>query len=103
MKSFPEGVQPYKRTDVFTEDTVPAKLQNRHNTKAGTWAKIVVLEGSLRYRILSDPPEEHTLSPEHPGVVEPTTPHEVAPLGPVRFFVEFYRIPGDNNPGEPLA
>jgi hypothetical protein len=31
------------------------------------------------------------LSPDTPGVVEPEVPHEVEPLGGVRFFVEFLR------------
>ena len=33
------------------------------------------------------------LTPERPGVVEPEVAHEVEPLGPVRFLVEFLRSP----------
>ena len=66
-------------------------LRRRHTTKAGVWGRICVLEGSLRYRILEPVREEHLLSAERPGIVEPEVPHEVEPLGPVRFFVEFLR------------
>jgi tellurite resistance-related uncharacterized protein len=52
-----------------------------------------VLAGSLRYRILGPEPEEHLLSPERVGIVEPERLHEVEPLGEVRFFVEFLRRP----------
>jgi hypothetical protein len=52
-----------------------------------------VLSGSLRYRILGPDPEEHILSPERVGVVEPEVPHEVEPLGEVRFYVEFLGQP----------
>jgi tellurite resistance-related uncharacterized protein len=77
---------------VFTEETIPPGLLHAHRTKPGTWALIRVLEGRLLYRVL-DPPGERVLDPAGaPGVVEPGVPHEVAPLGPVRFLVEFHRM-----------
>jgi tellurite resistance-related uncharacterized protein len=91
VKTLPPDVSPYQRTREFTESTVPDGLRRRHTTKPGTWARIHVLEGSLRYRILEPAVEEHVLSPERFGVVEPEVPHEVEPLGAVRFFVEFLR------------
>jgi tellurite resistance-related uncharacterized protein len=99
--ALPAGVQPYKRTAVFTEATVPAALLRAHATKAGAWGMIHVLEGRLAYRI-ADPrraSSERILTPEgEPGVVEPTILHEVEPLGPVQFFVEFHRRdPADEN------
>ena len=62
-----------------------------HRTKAGTWGKIVVLEGRLRYRILEPEVVDLDLSPGTFGVVEPGVTHEVLPMGDVRFYVEFYR------------
>ena len=78
-------------TSVFSEGTIPANLRRAHRTKAGTWAKIVVLEGRLRYRTLEPDIEEIELSPGRPGIVELEVPHEVEPPGPVRFRVDFYR------------
>ena len=49
MKALPEGVARYGGTSVFSEGSIPANLRRAHRTKAGTWAKIVVLEGRLRY------------------------------------------------------
>ena len=94
MKSLPAEVRAYQRTSEFSETTVPAGLTRRHTTKPGVWGRIVVLEGSLRYRILEPEVEEHVLSPECDGVVEPEVAHEVEPLGRVRFLVEFLREPG---------
>ena len=51
MVTLPPGVQPYRRTDVFTELTVPVALLKAHTTKEGAWALIHVLEGRLAYRI----------------------------------------------------
>lgn len=91
MKNLPNDVVSYKRTPEFSEDSVPKGLLNAHQTKAGTWGKIVVLEGALRYRILEPETEVTDLTPDRYGVVEPTVLHDVEPLGSVRFFVEFYR------------
>jgi len=90
----PDGLEPYRRTAVFTEANVPAALLRDHDTKAGTWGLIHVLSGRLRYRI-TDPrraPAETLLTPETPpGVVEPTIVHHVEPVGAVTFQVEFLR------------
>ena len=91
MKSLPTNVVPYQRTKEFTESTVPAGLLRRHDTKAGVWGRIHVLEGTLTYRILEPAVEENVLSPGIDGIVEPQVPHEVEPVGRVRFFVEFLR------------
>ncbi|NND69704.1 MAG: DUF1971 domain-containing protein [Halioglobus sp.] len=91
MKALPPELSKYKQTPEFDETSVPAGLLKAHQTKAGTWGKIVVLSGSLRYRILEPEVEEVVLSAGHYGVVEPTVLHEVAPIGEVSFYVEFYR------------
>lgn len=94
--ALPPGLEPYARTATFTETTIPAGLLKAHTTKAGAWGLIHVLEGRLAYRIL-DPrraSSETILTPDTaPGIVEPTIAHEVAPLGSVRFYVEFHRLP----------
>ena len=87
----PEGVARYGGTPEFSEGSIPANLLRSHRTKAGTWAKIVVLEGRLLYRILEPEVEEIELSPERPGIVEPDVAHEVEPAGRVRFRVDFWR------------
>jgi tellurite resistance-related uncharacterized protein len=81
----------YRRTPEFSESTIPAALRRHHATKAGVWARIHVIEGSLRYRILEPAGSEYILTPERPGVVEPEVPHEVEAIGGVRFYVEFLR------------
>jgi tellurite resistance-related uncharacterized protein len=94
----PANLVPYRRTAEFTETTVPAGLLRAHSTKPGAWGLIHVLEGRLAYRItdLRRPKSETILNPDgEPGVVEPGILHEVEPLGPVRFYVEFLRAPDE--------
>ncbi len=91
MKALPEQVAPYKKTPEFTEHTIPAGLLNDHQTKEGTWGKIIILEGTLEYTILEPELEVIELTAVNHGVVEPTILHRVKPLGQVRFYVEFQR------------
>jgi len=87
----------YKQTADFTETTVPDGLRRDHTTRAGVWARIVVLEGTLRYRVESLG-LTRDLSPSAPGIVLPEVPHSVEPLGAVRFRVEFYAAPAAPEP-----
>lgn len=82
----------YRHTPVFTETTMPAALRADHTTRAGVWAKIIVLEGRLRYRV-DGLDVTKTLSPDEVGIVLPEVVHHVEPLGPVQFRVEFYAAP----------
>ncbi len=91
LKTLPAKLQFQRATPVFTEETVPSGLRTAHRTKAGTWGRIIVLEGRLLYRIHTLPAEEHILDADTPGVVEPEVEHEVAPLGKSRFRVEFFQ------------
>ncbi len=91
METLPDGVSRYAESPVFSEASIPANLRRAHRTRAGTWAKIVVLEGRLLCRVLEPEIREAELSPGTPGVVGPGVPHEVAPAGEVRFLLEFYR------------
>ena len=91
MKVFPDNLESYKRTPEFTETTVPPALKTSHRTKEGSWAEIVVLDGEILYRILEPYLEETILSRSKHGVVEPMIKHEVEVVGPVRFYVQFFR------------
>jgi tellurite resistance-related uncharacterized protein len=82
-------VQPYRSTPIFDEASLPVALRSRHNTKAGVWGVIRVIEGRLKLRYL-DPPSERILDSGSPGLILPQQPHEVEPLGPMRMQVDFY-------------
>jgi tellurite resistance-related uncharacterized protein len=91
MKTIPKALALYKTTPVYDQTSVPKGLLRAHNTKEGSWGKIIIEEGSLLYRILEPEFEEITLTPETVGVAEPVFKHEVELVGKVRFYVEFYK------------
>ena len=88
---WPDGLVPYRRTPEFDEATIPAGLRSEHATKRGTWARIHVMSGALRYRVGAPIHRSLRIEPSSSGVIVPDVPHRVESEGPVRFFVEFWR------------
>jgi tellurite resistance-related uncharacterized protein len=86
----PDDLVAYSQSPVFTQDTIPSALLKAHETKRGVWALVHVLDGRLRYRVHA-PRSETTLTPDMVGVIEPDAVHSVEPIGPVRFYLEFFR------------
>ena len=82
---------PYSKTAVFDENTFPAALQARHDLKAGTWAKLHVVEGRIHFVYLEPKVERRTLASGEVQIVPPQVPHRVELDGPVRLFLEFYK------------
>ncbi|MCE7902265.1 MAG: DUF1971 domain-containing protein [Gammaproteobacteria bacterium PRO9] len=90
MEAIPDTVVRYQSTKVWDEESVSEAFLAPHCTKRGVWAKIIVLEGTIRY--FNDDTKQITeLHPERPGIVPPRERHFIRPVGKVRFFIEFYR------------
>lgn len=90
-----EELRCYQELPVWTKSSLPAGFGKKHNTKVGTWGKIRVLQGRLRYESLD---EEGSLlssvvwdpSSEIP-LIEPQAWHRVEPLSEdLRMQVSFY-------------
>jgi tellurite resistance-related uncharacterized protein len=85
----PEAVAAYKRTRLFTPETLPQALQQNHSTKEGVWGLIVIESGAVRYTREGHPAT--VLRVGDRGVILPTEPHAVAFTEDGAFYVEFYR------------
>ncbi|HFR3702487.1 TPA: SAM-dependent methyltransferase TehB [Streptococcus suis] len=91
---------PYKRMPIWNQETVPQHFLTKHNTKVGTWAKIKVLKGQLKFEPISDLNEilgEFVYGPtDEIPFVEPQTWHRVTLLtDDTEFFLEFFCQPED--------
>ncbi|MDG6881636.1 Tellurite resistance protein TehB homolog [Phocoenobacter uteri] len=71
----------YKIMPVWNKDSLPKMFQEQHNTKEGTWAKLTVLKGELKFYELTENGEEVKsviLSPENQAdFVPPQQWHKV--------------------------
>ena len=90
MISLPDSVSAYRRTPVFTAATVPAGLLRDHQTAAGVWGLLHVLEGSVFLRWAGEDVEAE-IRPGEPWVIPPQTLHAVRLSEEAAFQVEFWR------------
>lgn len=81
---------PYKITQVWDQDTLPAALRGEHSTKAGTWGVLRVLEGEVRL-IFRDATAPVRVAPGAPALIPPEAVHHVELDGPMKLQVEFHR------------
>ena len=99
----PEKLIAYKRMPLWTTDTMPEAVQRKHNTKVGTWGKITVLKGKLKFVELTEDGEEvasyiFEAGADNP-MVQPQAWHRVEALtDDVEWFLEFYCEPKDYFP-----
>jgi tellurite resistance protein tehB len=102
-KRMPEKLIAYKRMPLWTKDTMPEAVQRKHNTKVGTWGKITVLKGKLKFVELTEDGEEvasyiFEAGADNP-MVQPQAWHRVEALtDDVEWFLEFYCEPKDYFP-----
>jgi len=91
MPQLPSAASVYKRTPVFTEQTMPAALLSEHRTQEGVWGRIVVTDGNLVYIINEPRSQQWVLRPGIQGIIAPAQRHHIRPQGLVKFQIEFLK------------
>ncbi|MEM8981832.1 MAG: SAM-dependent methyltransferase TehB [Pseudomonadota bacterium] len=73
----------FKTLPVWTAATLPTDLQTKHNTPAGTWARLTILAGELTFFELDENGHalsEQMFSPDRqPVMIEPQVWHRIEP------------------------
>jgi tellurite resistance-related uncharacterized protein len=77
---------------------MPVGLLRAHRIARGMWGRIVVRHGRLNFRARTEPALEIVVNPDSIQAIPPEVEHEVRPLGPVRFSIDFLSIP-ERDPG----
>lgn len=85
----------YKRMPIWTKDSLPQMFQEKHNTKVGTWGKLTILKGALKFYVLTEEGEivsEHIFTTENQApLVEPQLWHKVEALSDdLECYLEFH-------------
>lgn len=85
----------YKKMPTWTKQSLPEMFQQKHNTKAGTWAKLTVLKGQLKFYSLNEDgkilAEQIFSAGDDTPFVEPQAWHKVEPISDdLECYLEFY-------------
>ncbi|MCK3654640.1 tellurite resistance methyltransferase TehB [Pasteurellaceae bacterium Macca] len=74
----------YKQMPVWTANSLPMMFREKHNTKVGTWAKLTILKGALKYYELDEKGEvisEHCFDIDNqPPMIAPQVWHKITAL-----------------------
>ena len=87
----PEVLAVVRTTESWDEQTMPAGLRRAHRLAAGSWGRLRVEQGGLRFRAQTHPPLDVIVGANATQAIPPEVEHEVEPRGSVRFFIEFLR------------
>ncbi len=95
VDELPEDAVFVRVTPDFDEHTVPAGLRSAHRVADGVWGRLVVRAGALGLVFEDNAHEHHVVAAGGTKVLPPGARHHVELIGPVRFAIEFHRIPSD--------
>lgn len=90
----------YKRMPVWHRDSLPGPFLQHHNTKAGTWAQLRVLKGSLTFALMTEDgetTESFDFSVDRqPPLIEPQQWHRIVSVSDdIECQLEFLCDPAD--------
>jgi|GEM_PF-179003 len=97
----PEALRLVRSSPEWDENTMPRGLLRAHRVASGTWGRIVVHEGQLRFVASTEPVLKVVLGPGSTQAIPPNVEHEGRPLGPVRFAIEFFAV-GEPEPADAI-
>lgn len=85
----PDGLVLTRTTATWDEHTMPEALRRAHRVARGTWGRLRVESGSLRFVALTDPTTDAIVSPDAVQGIPPGVEHHVESNGPARFAIDF--------------
>jgi tellurite resistance-related uncharacterized protein len=94
----PSGLELTRTTDKFDNDTVPAGLLRAHRLPDGTWGRLVVHSGTMRFVFEDRAEQPIVVGVGDSVVIPPARAHHVEFDGRACFVVEFHRLVQDLRP-----
>lgn len=88
----PDALRYVRTTPIWDERAVPAALRRAHRIAVGTWGRIIVHDGRLRFAAATTPATHVELGKGETQAIPPGVEHEIEPLGAVHLSVEFFAV-----------
>jgi len=97
--SLPSRIVLTRVTPEWDEESMPEALRRSHRVRSGSWGRLLVRSGRIRFTAATSPPVETVVESGASQAIPPGVDHDVQPLGPVRFAVEFFAVRPWYDPG----
>jgi len=85
----PDGLQVARTTATWDASTMPAALGRAHRVAAGTWGRLEVESGAVRFEAATDPTIDVLVTPARAQPIPPEVDHHVEPDAGARFHLTF--------------
>lgn len=89
--SIPEDAARLRVAGPFDQDSLPAGLRRDHSLKAGSWGRLLLIEGEIEFHWDDSAGGSVKLQAPAEIVVPPTVVHHLAGEGPFLLLIVFYR------------
>ena len=87
----PENMIVVRSGPVWDERDMPSGLRHAHRIASGTWGRLNVEEGRLRFRAQTSPAIDTVLHAPTSQHIPPELAHDIEPIGSVRFSIEWLK------------
>jgi tellurite resistance-related uncharacterized protein len=88
--SWPPQATPYRTVGPWEASEIPQGLLTEHRLKPGTWARLQILRGSVRF-VWDDGASEAIVLCHGTHDIPPEIPHHLELIGDVRLQVTFWK------------
>ena len=85
----PDALIVVRTTATWDERTMPGALRQAHRVALGTWGRLRVETGSLRFVARTDPITDVIVESGLEQGIPPDVEHHIEPQGPTRFAIDF--------------
>jgi tellurite methyltransferase len=85
----PGDLRVVRTTATWDEHTMPDALRRAHRVASGTWGRLRVEAGTLRFVASTDPVTDIVVQLGHSQGIPPDVEHLIEPRGQTRFAVDF--------------
>jgi tellurite resistance-related uncharacterized protein len=85
----PGGLIVVRTTPTWDDRTMPAALGRAHRLASGTWGRLRVERGSLRFLARTEPVTDVVVTPDGAQGIPPDVEHLVEPQASTRFAIDF--------------
>lgn len=109
METIPTNYQHIRSTPFWNKDTAPAALFHHHNTKAGVFGRLSVMQGAVKYFGFADeraqaPDREVVIEAGSFGISPPQKWHRIELLTEDTVFnIDFFADPDETPAGAGLG
>jgi tellurite methyltransferase len=97
----PEDLTVLRTTPTWDEQTMPPALRRAHRVASGTWGRLHVESGALRFVAGTDPVTDAIVDADTIQGIPPDVEHHIEPQGRARFALDFLGRPDEGSTARP--